>query len=152
MITLQFVSTADLGSDLIEYYDHGLYSHVDAVLPDGRLLGARQDGGVAIRPPNYEKFNRKLVVTLPCPAPISDAFYAFLDAQLGKPYDNSAIAGFAVGRDWRAPDSWFCSELDASALELAGFFAGPLSTPANKVAPDDLLLVLSAIVPIGVAG
>lgn len=150
MIVVQFVSTADISSELIEWYGHGLFSHVDCVLPDGSLLGARQDEGVQIRPPDYEKFDRKLAVQLPCPMAVSDKFYEFIKAQVGKPYDMTAIAGFASGRDWRTPDSWFCSELAAAALEQSGYFAGKLSTPANKVTPDDLLLVLSAMVPVEV--
>ena len=72
------------------------------------------------------------------------AFYAFLKTQIGKPYDHSAILGFALDRDWRQSDSWFCSELVAAALEKAGYFSFCLAAPANKITPADLLLALSA--------
>ena len=36
-----------------------------------------------------------------------------------KPYDKLAIVAFAVNRDWRSPDAWFCDELVAVGLEHA---------------------------------
>ena len=150
-IVLQFSYQRDLGADLIAYFGHGAgFSHVDAVLPDGSLLGARSDvcqgsmPGVQIRPPHYIDFDRVLLVSLDATEDQLSAWNNFLQAQLGKPYDMEAIVGFAVGRDWRAPDSWFCSELQAAALESAGWFPFDLATPANKLDPDDLLLAISA--------
>jgi hypothetical protein len=37
----------------------GWCSHVDSVMDDDRLLGARLDGGLQIRSPNYEKWSRR---------------------------------------------------------------------------------------------
>jgi hypothetical protein len=65
-ITLQFVTCSDPGSWAIRTFQRGWCSHVDSVMDDGRLLGARPDAGVAgvqIRPPNYQKFVRQLA---PC--------------------------------------------------------------------------------------
>jgi hypothetical protein len=137
-IVLQFVQGTGFGAALIKFYDHGLYSHVDSVLPDGTLLGARDDevGGM---PSGVQR------ITLPCTDAQADAYYAFVRSQIGKAYDETAIVAFAVGRDWRTPDCWFCSELCAAGLEASGFVF-PLSSPANKVAPDDLLMVVSALV------
>lgn len=39
----------------------------------------------------------------------------WLDAQLGKPYDWTAIWSWYGSRDWQEEDSWFCSELVAAA-------------------------------------
>ena len=73
-------------------------------------LGARLDGGVQTRPPNYEKWSRVV------PYYKERAYWDFLKAQIGKPYDKLAIFAFAVDRDWR---SWFCDELVAAGLEHA---------------------------------
>lgn len=149
MIDLQFVAMSDPGSEAIRLFERGWPSHVDAVLPDGSLLGARSDGiggqlpGVRIRPANYETFDQRLVVSLACEPAIEGAFLAFLRAQLGKPYDKLAIAAFAVGRDWRERDAWFCSELIAAALEACGWFPKPLANAANEITPRDLLLTVS---------
>jgi hypothetical protein len=142
-IVLQFVGGNDPLSKLIKDFERGWCSHVDAVLDSGELLGARLDGGVAIRPANYETFAQVKRVGVPAPDATVQEFYGFLRAQLGKPYDEWAIAGFAVGRDWRSPDHWFCSELIAAGLEQAHWFPEPLSETANFITPRDLELVLS---------
>lgn len=155
MISLRFVSggQSSLGSLLIEWYDHGKYSHVDSVLPDGTLLGARNDvigsvpAGVQIRPANYTGSEAFLVVNIPCEDTQEAVFYQFLKSQIGKPYDQTAIAAFVVGRNWSDPSAWFCSELCAAGLEHAGVVHS-LSAPVNKIAPDDLLLVVSALTTI----
>ena len=144
MIRLQFSTENLLSSELIRTYDHGWCSHVDAVLPDGTLLGSRVSGGVQIRQPGYAKFSKTELVNLPTTDPIEEQFYVFLKGQVGKPYDSSAIEAFVFDRSWRKPDSWFCSELIAAALEDSRFFPHKLSTPANRITPADLLLTLSA--------
>lgn len=40
---------------------------------------------------------------------------AFLERQIGKPYDWSAVWTWFGSRDWQEPDCWFCSELVAAA-------------------------------------
>lgn len=41
----------------------------------------------------------------------------WLLAQIGKPYDWTAIWSWFGSRDWQDEDSWFCSELAARAAE-----------------------------------
>lgn len=150
-IVMQFAGSSSLTSRLIEWFDHGQFAHVDTVLPDGRLLGARDDvmdgcqAGVQIRPADYQTGYTLKRVTIPTTDAIAAAYYSFVLAQVGKAYDSTAIAAFVVGRDWRTPDSWFCSELNAAGLEASGLVP-PLIAPCNKIAPDDLALVLSALV------
>jgi len=98
-VTLQFVTCNDPGSWAIRTFQRGWCSHVDSVMDDGRLLGARLDGGVAIRPANYEKFSRVERVVIGVPYYKEHAYLDFLKAQLGKPYDKLAIVAFAVNRD-----------------------------------------------------
>lgn len=45
---------------------------------------------------------------------------AFLEAQVGKPYDWTAIWTWYGSRDWQEPDAWFCFELAAAAAAFAG--------------------------------
>jgi hypothetical protein len=142
-IVLQFASSDDPLSNAIKHFSRGWPSHVDAVLDSGELLGARLDGGVAIRPADYEKFSRRLRVFLPCSPVQEQAFYAFVRDQLGKPYDVPAIAAFIFGRDWRSDGSWFCSELQARALEVSKWLPNPLANAAAEITPRDLLLVVS---------
>jgi uncharacterized protein YycO len=149
VIKLQFSSATDLGSRVIQFYERGWPSHVDAVRWDGMLLGARSDvhagvpAGVQLRPPDYKKFNRVEIVKLPCSHGVESLFWDFLNTQIGKPYDKKAIVAFAVRRDWRNPDQWFCSELIVSGLEESGFFPRKLLIPANEVTPRDNLILVS---------
>lgn len=167
-IRMQFVGGTTWSSKIIERFGHGLpISHVDSVLTDaicdrlhvprGSLLGARSDklgapaAGVQIRNPGYEKWHYRLVVNLPCPKGIADKYYAFVLSQVNKPYDSVGLIGaFLFGRDWRAPDAWWCSELNARALEpdVSGYLARQLASPSNKIDPMSLVLVLSALVPL----
>jgi len=154
-VTLQFVQSDDLTGRLIEWFGGGpRYSHVDIVTPTGMLLGARSDAvggqppGVRVRPANYlSPTDRTLRISVPATSKQAAAFYDFLNAQVGKPYDKIGILGFLIGRAWRDTDAWFCSEMAAAALEAAGLVQ-PLAAPANKITPGGLVLVLSAIVPV----
>lgn len=151
MITLQFVLGGGLPSQAIAWFSAGGFSHVDAVKSDnGYLYGARSDKvglidpGVQFRPPGYAVWKQRVVMNLSVAAPVEKRFWDFLLSQQHKPYDSSAIWGFASGRDWRTKDSWFCSELQAAALEESG--ASPdLYTPINKITPAALALVMSAL-------
>lgn len=151
VITLQFSATGGLESDAIKLFSRGWPSHVDAMFPGagGTLLGARSDviggqpPGVRIRPLGYETWQHTQVIQLNATPEQEDAFHRFLFAQVGKPYDKIAIAAFAVARDWREPDSWFCSELIAAALEACDWFPAPLANVVNEITPRDLLLLVS---------
>jgi hypothetical protein len=146
MIRLRFVTCHDAISFGIRAFEYGFWaSHTEAVMPDGTLLGAHYEGGVQARAADYDfgKFVREEIVTLPADDAMTDAFHAFLRAQIGKPYDLESIVAMVARRDWQAPDSWFCSELQAAALVACGWFASPLATEFNHITPRDLLLIVS---------
>lgn len=142
MIKLQFVDGGyDPASEAIKIFERGWCSHVDVVRPDG-LLGARLDG-VKLRQPGYDSVVRVENITLAATAQQLADFNSFLDAQIGKPYDKTAIAAFPFQRNWQETDSWFCSELVAAALEASGWWPKPLSESTNHITPRDLLLIVS---------
>lgn len=147
MITIRFVTCNDPISAAIRAAEYGFWaSHAEALMPDGTLLGAHAEGGVLARPHDYDKgqFTKEQYVNLNISDDLANKFYNFLKLQLGKPYDLTAIAAFIVGRNWREQDSWFCSELQAAALENCGYFSNPLATEVNHITPRDLLLILSS--------
>jgi uncharacterized protein YycO len=146
MITLRFVTSHDPVSDGIRAFEYGFWAtHVEALMPDGTLLGAHAQGGVEARPHDYDKFEftRERYVSIPATPAQIDAFNTFLRAQVGKPYDFRAIAGIALQRDWQSEDAWFCSELVAAALCRCGVFPSHLATEFNHVTPRDVLLIVS---------
>jgi hypothetical protein len=153
MITLRFVTGDDAISVGIRAAEYGFWaSHTEALMPDGTLLGAHVDGGVQARAHDYDKgrFTREAYVSIPADAAMTDAFHAFLRAQLGRPYDVDAILAFVLQpkRDWQTPDAWFCSELQAAALAHCGWFENELATEFNHITPRDLLLIISGRVAI----
>lgn len=145
-ITLRFVGGTSLVSDTIKRFEYGFWaSHVEAVMPDGGVISADMDKGVAQFQIDYNAgtFDREIYVTIETAQSIVDKFYAFIHSQLGKPYDTEAVLGIGLGRDWRNDGSWFCSELDAAGLCEAGLFPSHLADDLNHVTPRDLLLILS---------
>jgi hypothetical protein len=151
MIVLRFVTGNSFVSAAIQRAEYGFWaSHVEALMPDGTLLGAHIDGGVQARTRDYDKgqFTRERFVNIDAAPDVCDRFHAFLRSQLGKPYDTTAIAAFVAARDWQEKDSWFCSELQAAALVGCGWFTAPLATEFNHITPRDLLLIVSGRVAI----
>ena len=156
-VTLQFCSFDSLAGELIDWFTQGSVGHVDAVMSDGSLLGAQHEAGlggmpagVQIRPANYggnSGMRHRMRASLMVTDDEAEAFYSFLRQQVGKPYDTTAILAFAVGRDWRERDSWFCSELQAAALEEAGIVRR-LVAPSQKITPAALMLTCSALTDI----
>ena len=99
-ITLQFVTCSDPASWPIGTFQRGCCSHVDSVIDNSGLLGARLDGG-GRRPPNYEKFSRVERVVIAVRYYKERGHWDFLKAEIGKPFDKLAIVAFAVNRDSR---------------------------------------------------
>lgn len=149
-IRLQFVLGTAWSSQVIAWFSAGHFSHVDAVLPDGNLLGAREDSvggypqGVHVRDPHYDTFIKRVLMTVPATEEQEAKFYAFLYAQIGKPYDYAAEFAFILNRDWRQDDKWICSELVAAAGEAAGILP-KLYLSANKITPVACALAYSAV-------
>jgi hypothetical protein len=152
-IRLQFVLGSALPSRLIAWYGEGYggYSHVDGVLSDGRLLGARNDAvggqppGTHIRRPEYEKWVKRAVMTLDA----TDAEYAdweaSLRAKIGTPYDRASIIGFITGESQHADGHWICSALQVNALQHIKRVPFPLPVPAHQITPNSLLLIVATI-------
>lgn len=155
MIRLRFVQGHGWASRLIAWFSADHLSHVDAIMPDGTLLGARSDdiGGVppwrGVRrrhyvPEPYEPVRLFKIYQIPSTNRQEAAFYGFLASQEGRPYDKLAILAFFIDRNWRDEDAWYCSELQAAALIEAGLLAhGYLS--ANKITPVMLAELVSLI-------
>lgn len=143
MIRLRFGARPGIEAWLIQWLSTGHWSHVDIVMPDGMLLGARADG-VRLRPPGYAPFRNVHLATIPAAAPQCRAFYRFASEQLGKPYDNLALWAFLRNREWHREDQWTCSELPAAGLMRVGLLRPPASPP-SKITPVKLADLVSQI-------
>ena len=135
-------------SGIIEYATRCRWSHVEAIGLEG-TFGAQLSGGVIWRSLDdacYRGTKNVEVLNLTLTLEQEKAIWKFLDAQEGKPYDWRAILGFGLGRrDWREEDSWFCSELQTRALEVAGVVKLPTDIPVWRITPRDLWLLTSGL-------
>jgi len=150
MITLRFVAHPGIFTFFVRWAQYGFWpSHVEAVMPDGNLLGATfLGGGVVSRPPDYDagKFSQEYFLQLDATPEQEASFYEFLRAQLGKKYDWTAIVSFLFPwRDWQEDDSWECSELQSAALSHCGVFRPKLIVGWNRITLRDIMLIASTL-------
>lgn len=149
-VSLQFVREARLSSDLIAWFSAGTFSHVDAVMPDGSLLGAFERAvsgyrsGVQIRRPGYINLAAQVRVDIEVTQDQRDQWEAFLRAQIGKAYDWGAIEGFVTGRYSPKSGQWICSAVQTAGVEVPKIIRQLFLEP-SKITPVALLLVLSAL-------
>ncbi len=150
-IRLRFVSGGDLDSLAIRARTESPWSHVEAVTPAGKYLGAHAQGGVLARDPGYDAswLKAEQFVDLPeTEAGQADAFYAGLEAHIGEPYDFGAILDFIVpGIEVHQARRVICSALQTLELVKRRWFPGPLAEPPHKISPRDLFLLVSARIP-----
>src|SRR5579871_6268304 len=139
-IALRFFVGTGVSSGLIAWFSAGYFSHVAAIWSPSQLLDARNDTvagvppGVRVRLSDTEKAAATVDMELKATDAQVIAWRNFLAAQIGRPYDKPGILGFAFNRNWREPDSWFCSELQAAALETSGL-SPKLYAPDSKITP-----------------
>ena len=158
MIRLQFSTSLEWQSGIIRRMCHSPFSHVDCLDADGNCIGASDSpkapclkgnpNGVAVRPPEYQVFGIRKIAEIHTTPDIEAKFYANIESQLGKPFDDGALYAFlspdvSTERNWREADSWFCSELVTWALENAGFWPYEILVSKNRVSPADLLLMVN---------
>jgi len=137
IIRLQFSSQSNnIFSTLVRWRDWSDYSHVDLIMPDGRLIGAYSNG-VVIGYPHI--VSNKIIVSIVVTQEQADKIYKGAMSQLGKPYDYAGIFGFVTNRDWQEDDSWFCSELIAWIFKEAGINLLRFDN-ISRISPADLLL------------
>lgn len=155
MIGYQFVKAKGLSSSVIAWWGGGFaghgYSHVDCIMPNGSLIGARWDNigggrGVLARKPFYEVWIRRSIVWLPCTDKLAAERNAFVEKQIGDPYDAQAIWGFLKQLPLHSAGHWICSALAFASVGVAG--AGIIEDPpvdSSLVTPDDCFLVLACL-------
>lgn len=166
LLTSQFSTEAALDSAAIRYFTNSDYSHVDLVVPqavslaamvngafkpstttlaliyanEAMLLGARFQGGVALRPPGYAKFTKTARVS--CEVPNIDSGYAFAFDQLGKGYNSRALVDMFLHRSRPFsfdPSKWFCDELNYAIYWEAGVKLLSSDNPSTLTPGEEFL-------------
>jgi hypothetical protein len=151
VIILRFVRHNDLCSDIIIRGVGGSYSHVEAVTPDGRYLGAFGEGykdipaGVSARPMDYDagKWADEKFMLLPADDSMSGVFYHYLRACIGEPYDWGGLSVFTHVGDLHMEHHVFCSAFMTDGLRGCLYFPTSLPIRAHDVSPRDLDLGLT---------
>jgi hypothetical protein len=153
MIRYQFVASAALTSRLIAWWGSGYashgYSHVDCLMVNGDLIGARWDdvgggSGVRVRSQFYEKWIRRTVVEIPCTLAQSIEWDAWVRRQCGKPYDPGAILGFLTGDDRHSPGRWICSAMACASGEYVKIIQSP-PVKTSEISPNDYFLMSASV-------
>jgi hypothetical protein len=155
-IRLRFVTADDAMSKFIRL-QAGICvpftpSHVECVSQDGtKWIGEHIDGGMQARPADYDAATRAVqkFVDLPVTPAMESAFYTFVTAKIGEPYDWKTIVDFAAPSfNFHMTNHAICSAMMAWALRVCEYFPKPLTVPFHHITPRDLFLILSSHVEI----
>jgi hypothetical protein len=157
-IRSQFVLGASCSSRAIAWWGQGYggFSHVDAVLSDGTLAGARSDiirplgggpaipAGCQIRPANYEKWTRVMVMSRQVDDGTAQMWDQFFRTRAGKiKYDKGDILGFIIGKDRATPGRWICSAWNADGAQTLDLLPS-ICLPLTQITPNTLSAIYSA--------
>ena len=150
---LQFVMGTGIPSELIAWWGSGYsgYSHVDARLADGSLLGARSDTaggqppGFRSRPAEYEQWQRRCVVTIPATPAEYVQWEQWLLSQVGVGYDKGDILGLILGRPMAQEGHWICSAAQTNALRVVNKLPTPLPFDEHQITPNTLLSMTACL-------
>jgi hypothetical protein len=150
-LALRFVRGMGWDSKLIEWGSRSWTSHVELCegYTSGRTFGAQLNGGVKWRnvvDPSYANVTRKEMWQIDISYDQMPILERVIKQTDGLPYDWRAIVSFAFGeRDWREPNSWFCSEWAAMMLEQLGIVKFPATLPFDRITPRDIYLVFTGL-------
>lgn len=135
---MRVVLTSGMGLTgvFIRWYTWSDIAHAGIQLDDGTIIDATPSAGVSHHDTIAGSMAYYFDLRLPPEADLAAA-NQFLYAQIGKPYDWSAVYGMAFRRDWHDPHQWFCSEL-VQAWSEAGKFPLLVTPNDDRVSPRDL--------------
>lgn len=150
-IRLQFVLGAGLSSRLIAWYGQGYggWSHVDCVLANGLLVGARSDKiagvppGIQARAPGYEDWIRSVLIEIPGTESVYDSWERNVTDRIGDQYSQQSILNFITGRYKEDKGRWICSAFATEELVNVHVMDSP-PIPASQVTPDALHFAIIA--------
>ncbi len=151
MILLRFVAHSGLFDLACQFAIRDWATHVDICMRDGSIISAMSDG-VRRRAFGYDngKFTKEEFRYISATDDETDIFEAFIESQLGKPYDYGAVFSFFwPWRDWQSFLAWDCSELGAQGFYECGKYPKKDAMQASKFTPRDLRLLTSFITEIG---
>ena len=144
---LRFTRTpGNFVSESIRAFTRSDWSHVEYKFADG-YLGAHIDGGVLLRPFDYDPKCEFLIARVDCSPEVSARVEAAVRSEIGKPYDLTALCGILAWRDWHKMGAWFCSELFEWGFESSDYPLLRDGRHYNRVTPQDIFESELVIIP-----
>lgn len=161
-LLVQFSTSTAFASAIIRRLTASRWSHAGFIVDDSELGVSGPDrsindpGGVRLRKlPCWAYLHPPIIARVQCSDYVRDRTLGWAKDEIGKPFDNGALRAFlrdragapSLGRDWRDPEKWFCSEFVIRALEFGGLFSYPLVVPKDVISPNTLLCFLNPFLP-----
>lgn len=116
---LIFARSRSAGSFLIRAFTWSRWSHV-GVIDGDTVIDTTFRRGVSVIPLAQFLAEHSATEQAEVTVPDEVAAHVWLEMQIGKGYDWTAIIGFVFRRPWGKRNRWFCSELVESALIVGG--------------------------------
>lgn len=139
---LIFARQRSISSLLIRFFTGSRWSHVAIVEDDTNVIDATfLHGGVRRRPLADLLTASSRTETLDLMVPNERAAMRWLQAQIGLPYDWTAVTGILFrSPGWAVPDRWFCSELAEAAVMAGGLKR--FREDAARITPEHVWMVV----------
>ena len=137
-----FTSSNMIGARIIQRFTSFKYSHVGIeIVDEGRVVDATMFRGVAESHIDdfLSRYGQSEALCYNMPNP--DGFLKFINEQIGKSYDYTAIAAFPFARDWEKLHSWHCSEMGIKSAVEGGLIEKP-RLPKSRLTPRDCYILL----------
>lgn len=129
---------------LIRFFTFSNWNHVGMVV-DGDYYESEYGSGVT---KNFDRYfhTSSEIETIVIDSSIDDEIIMkkFLEAQLGKKYDWTAIFGLPFRKNWQTKEKWFCSEIIAQSLINGKCLELPVSNKPYRITPRDLYMILAS--------
>jgi hypothetical protein len=139
------VTSNDFIADIIEIGTRAHFDHIETVLPDGSIIAAHAAGGVRHQPADYDTSSMaQQFIDIPMSPDMLAKWVAYLESRVGCAYDFGAILDFILDVDEHVDVAYICSALTILSLRDIGVIPNPLSEPAHKISPRDVVLILSS--------
>lgn len=127
------------GGWVVQLFTMSRWNHVAAILPDNEhIIHATFKHGVVID--KLSRYDNVSTEIIDIPLPDEEAAVRFLNAQLGKKYDLTALFAIFFRRNWQKDDRWFCSELVEMAVKASG--KNRFRDEVSRITPHQIWSVL----------
>ena len=137
-VKIHFCKSNDIGGAFIRFFTFSHWNHV-AIEIDGVVYESLSSTGVRKQAAStYGGWDK--METVETYVPDLKVTKKFLEDQVSKPYDWTALVALPFREDWHNKEKWFCSELVIEAM-LKGKFK-PIRMESYRVTPRDLRLVV----------